>query len=130
MSDAKSYEPGQHPSLPPPKNLVGWQRWVWDNLFGTVSNTVLTLLSVYLLYLIIPGMLDYFVLDAVISANSRAECAELGKGACWAFIGDRFQVFIYGFQQNCAGALTWPSSCCLLPWPRCCMTISHSVNMV
>ncbi|MAO92344.1 MAG: amino acid ABC transporter permease [Rhodospirillaceae bacterium] len=100
MSDAKSYEPGQHPSLAPPKNLVGWQRWIWDNLFGTVTNTVLTLLSVYLLYLIVPGILDYFIFDAVVNASSRAECAELGKGACWAFIGDRFQVFIYGFYPN------------------------------
>jgi general L-amino acid transport system permease protein len=100
MSDAKSYEPGHHPSLPPPKNLVGWRRWVWDNLFGTVTNTILTLLSIYLLYLILPGILNYFIFDAVVNASSRAECAELGSGACWAFIGDRFSVFIYGFYPD------------------------------
>ncbi len=101
MSDTtQSYPPGQHPDMPPPKNLVGWRKWVWDNLFGTVTNTILTLVAVYLLYKIIPGALDYFFFESVLNASSRAECREIASGACWAFLDERLSVFTYGFYPE------------------------------
>ncbi|MEQ8831767.1 MAG: amino acid ABC transporter permease [Alphaproteobacteria bacterium] len=91
------YKPGEHPSLPPPRNLVGPVKWAKDNLFGSVTNTILTIVAVYLLYLIVPAILDYFFFNAAFEGSSRAECREIAKGACWAFIDERISVFTYGF---------------------------------
>jgi general L-amino acid transport system permease protein len=98
MVDAtRSYEPGTHPNLPPPLTARGPILWVRKNLLGSPFNIILTLVSIYLLYLIVPGILNWAVFDAVFSAGSRAECSELGSGACWAIANVRFEQFIYGF---------------------------------
>ncbi len=91
------YAPGTHPDLPPPVATTGVVKWMKDNLFSTPTNIALTLVSCYLLYLIIPGMFQWMVLDAVVNAGSRNECRELGSGACWALIYVRFDQLIYGF---------------------------------
>ena len=38
------YLPGTHPDLKPPSNVHGPVHWVKVNLFGSLTNTVLTLL--------------------------------------------------------------------------------------
>ena len=59
MADStQSYEPGTHPDLPPPLGSRGVVKWLRENLFSTPTNTVLTLLGVYLVYLAIPPFLD------------------------------------------------------------------------
>jgi general L-amino acid transport system permease protein len=73
---------------------------VKQNLLGSPFHIVLTLVSIYLLYLIVPGMLNWAVFDAVFDASSRAECSERGSGACWAIANVRFGQFIYGFYPE------------------------------
>ena len=96
----RQYAPGTHPSLPPPSSVVGPIAWVRTNLFGSVTNTVLTLLAAYFLYKIIPPMVDWMFVDAAYTGESRHECVEKAGGACWAFIGSRLQLFIYGFYPE------------------------------
>jgi len=91
------YEPGSHPDEEPPAFSTGPVHWVKENLFSSPLNIVLTLLAVWLLYLIIPPMVNFFFLDAAFSGNSRVECREIASGACWAFIRVRFGQFVYGF---------------------------------
>ena len=93
----KSYAPGTHPDLPPPLASTGAIRWVRENLFSSPTNIVLTILSLYLLYAIIPPFLNWAVFDAVLDAGSRNECWEKGSGACWAVVLVRFDQFMYGF---------------------------------
>lgn len=100
QSQAPSYEPGDHPDLPPPSGTTGPIAWVRENLFGSPTNIFLTLLSVYLLYAILPGLLNWAVFDAVFSAGSRVECREIGGGACWGLANVRFGQFIYGFYPE------------------------------
>ncbi|MGF1629444.1 MAG: amino acid ABC transporter permease [Kiloniellaceae bacterium] len=98
MADiTRAYEPGTHPSLPPPLAARGPILWVRKNLLGSPMNVILTLVSLYLLYLIVPGMLNWAIFDAVWDAGSREECREIGSGACWALAKVRFGQFIYGF---------------------------------
>ena len=96
----QTYEPGKHPDLPPPKNLVGPVAWVRENFFGSITDTVLTLVGIYLLYLIVPGMLNWALFDAVLNADSRQECLAAGEGACWALIEERFLFSIYAFYPE------------------------------
>jgi len=98
MSTTKSqYAPGEHPSLPPPPGMTGPVHWVRTNLFSGWVDSILTLLAFYALYVIVPPVVNWVFLDAVFQADSRDQCRELGTGACWAFIGSRFDQFVYGF---------------------------------
>lgn len=93
----KQYAPGEHPDLPPPPLTTGPIAWVRDNLFGSISNIVLSVVAIYLLSLLIPALYSWFYGDAVFEAASRRECKTIGQGACWAFIGERINQFTYGF---------------------------------
>ena len=95
--DKNNYAPGTHPDLPPPPGTVGVVGWLKNNLFSSLSNSILTLLSLYLLYLLIDGGLSWFVVDAVVNANDKPVCRKIADGACWAVIVKRFDQFIYGF---------------------------------
>jgi general L-amino acid transport system permease protein len=103
MSTEVSHVAGEHPDLPPPATEVGVIGWIRHNLFSSTSNIVITVLTMYLLYVILPPLLSWLFLDAVFVADSRDDCRAIAAaagdelGACWAFIGKRFQIFVYGF---------------------------------
>ena len=61
----KTYKPGNYPDLPPPPGTVGVYGWIRQNLFSSVSNALLTIISVVLLYYLIDGIIGWFFLDAV-----------------------------------------------------------------
>src|SRR3546814_13717688 len=106
MADTtRAYEPGTHPSLPPPMSVSGPIHWVRTNLLSSPLNVALTALALYLLYLIVPGILNWAVFDAVFYAGSRDECRELGSGACWGLANVRFGQFLSGFYPD---HLRWP----------------------
>ncbi|WP_455374458.1 amino acid ABC transporter permease [Limibacillus halophilus] len=94
------YAPGQHPDLPPPALTTGALGWLRENLFSSIPNTALTLMALYLLYLIIPNVVNFMFVDAVFQAADRAECQAKGDGACWAVIIERFQVSLYAFYPD------------------------------
>ena len=83
------------PSLPPPTLEVGVLGWLRGNLFSSVGNTLLTLLACYLLWLIVPPLLDWTLLQADFTGSQRSDCS--GEGACWVFVRERFTQFMYGF---------------------------------
>ncbi len=103
MNAEQTYTPGTHPDLPPPANTIGAIGWLRANLLSTKTNIAITIATMYLLYTILPPMINWFFLDAVFTGASRDECREVAKlanmdkGACWAFIGHRFELFVYGF---------------------------------
>ena len=96
----QKYEPGTHPDLPPPFATSGPLVWLRENLFSTPTNIVMTLLSVYFLYRIIPGVMDWAFFDAAFTGTDRNECRAQGSGACWAFISERLRLFTYGFYPE------------------------------
>ena len=104
MAKQKSYIPGTHPDLPPPRSEAGILGWMRQNLFATWSDTLLTLFGLYVIYSFLPGIMDWMFLDAVWSASSRKECwaamSEPAAGACWAFIAVRLNQFLYGFYPS------------------------------
>ena len=91
----QTYAPGMHPSLPPPKSSIGVIHWLKENLFSSVSNSVVTLLAIYMLYLALPSAINWLFIDATYVGETRKDCAP--NGACLAFIGERFNLFVYGF---------------------------------
>ena len=100
----KKYVPGAHPDLPPPDKTTGLIAWGRQNLFSTPLNSILTLLSLWFLWSIIPPFLDWAVVNSIWTAGNRQECWDQmnspASGACWAFIENRFSLFTYGFYPE------------------------------
>jgi general L-amino acid transport system permease protein len=100
-------EPGLRPSLPPPTMETGAIGWLRHNLFSSWTNALLTVLAIYILYLIIPPFLSWAVLDATwvvppLAPGAEDHPAQFGDcranaGACWIYIEARLPQFIYGF---------------------------------
>lgn len=86
------------PDLPPPRMSVGVLGWLRSNLFSNWFNTLLTLLAIYLVWLIVPPLLQWAFFQADWTGSSRADCS--GDGACWVFIRERFDQFMYGFYPE------------------------------
>ena len=86
------------PDLRAPVSSVGAIGWLQRNLFSSPLNSLLTLLSVYLLYLTIPPLVQWAFIDANWSGESRTDCS--GEGACWVFVSVRLNQFIYGFYPD------------------------------
>ena len=84
----------------PPTSVAGPIAWIRANLFSGPVNTILTLICVYLVYITVPDMVRFYFIDAVWSGANRDACLadKVGRpvGACWAYVADRFQYFIYG----------------------------------
>ena len=81
---------------PPSRGLVEWLR---ANLFSSLSNTILTLLALYLLAVTIPPLIDWALIEAVWTAESGQACRAVageGEGACWAFIGEKLRFILFG----------------------------------
>ncbi|SBS31081.1 Inner membrane amino-acid ABC transporter permease protein YhdY [Marinomonas aquimarina] len=90
------------PSLPPPQSSVGAVAWIRKNFFSSPLNIALTLFSLYILYLLLPPMVQWALIDATWQGTSKAACT--AGGACWAFIGVYFKQFMYGLYP---AAETW-----------------------
>jgi general L-amino acid transport system permease protein len=89
----------------PPSSTKGIVHWVRANLFATWFDSILTVVAILAIFWFIPPMLKWLFVDAVWSGTDRNACATLGQGgtmpdgwsgACWAFVGAKFEQFIYG----------------------------------
>ena len=100
------------PELPAPSNTKGLVYWLKKNLFSSPMNILLTFLGLFLLYKIVPPFVEWAIIDATWFAETRDVCRGDGKGACWAYIFNRFDQTMYGFypeaerdRPNSAGIL-------------------------
>lgn len=82
MSEQK-YEPGHHPSLPPPGNLIGPIAWAHKHLFSGPYNTILTIIAMYGIWVVIPPFLNWVIFDADFVGSDPEACT--GEGACWVW---------------------------------------------
>lgn len=96
------------PDLPPPITVAGPVAWVRTNLFSSPLNILLTLLSIVVIYEIVPPFLNWAILSAtwtfppdVITGTrppAYSDCAP--GGACWIFVRARLGQFIFGFYPE------------------------------
>ncbi|MGB5736447.1 MAG: amino acid ABC transporter permease [Thiohalocapsa sp.] len=82
----------------PPRRSIGPIAWLRRNLFSSPLNSALTLAALYLLWLTLPPLIQWALIDADWIGNSRADCTS--GGACWVFIGTRLNQFLYGFYPE------------------------------
>src|SRR5438876_179480 len=79
---------------PPPPATSGPIGWLRANLFGSVFDTVLTVVAVAFLAATIPPLIRWAFLDAVWTAPNSRACR--GAGACWAFIHEKLRFIFFG----------------------------------
>lgn len=84
---------------PAPSNQVGAVAWMRENLFSSITNTILTLLGVALILWLLPPVFNWAIFEAVISGTTKEACAG-AEGACWTFVKVRFDQFMYGFYPE------------------------------
>ncbi|MFD1694070.1 amino acid ABC transporter permease [Roseibium aestuarii] len=101
MSDAQMFQirTVEAPRLPAPSSTTGVIGWMRQNLFSSIGNTVLTILGALIAWALIEPLIEFALVKAVWTGDDRTAC--LGAdgehiGACWAYVGDYMQQFIYG----------------------------------
>ena len=86
------------PELPPPASETGIVKWMRENLFSTIPNALLTLLSLWAIYTILSGVIPWITNGVWGAANIR-ECREILEGAsggCFAVISERWNQLLFG----------------------------------
>lgn len=104
MSDISFVRTEMLPEKEPPASTVGFVGWAKENLFSSVLNSVLTILSIIFVLYILKGVIPW-AFQSVWNASSLTECREIlhatygehHEGACWAVINDRWVQLIFGF---------------------------------
>ena len=84
----------------PPVGEGGVLKWVRENLFSSVFNTIMTIIAMWVIYSITVGVAPWF-LNGVWNAETTRECYEIldgVNGACFAVLQERFPQLIYGFK--------------------------------
>ena len=91
----------------PPIGQQGLIKWFRENMFSTIPNTILSILSIWAIYFVLSHILPW-VFQSSWNASSLKECradiveayGEGATGACWAVIRERFPQLIYGFYPQ------------------------------
>jgi len=82
-------------SLKPPLTSVGVIGWVKANLFNSVCNSILTVITLLILWQIVPPVIRWAFVDSS-WISSGEECRAAG-GACWSVISANIRFIIFGF---------------------------------
>jgi general L-amino acid transport system permease protein len=99
LSEGPYLQQTQVDQMPPPILARGPFAWIRANLLSSPLNVALTLVALYLVYLIFPPLIKFALIDAVWTGNDREAClvpAGQEAGACWAYVAAKFSYFVYG----------------------------------
>jgi general L-amino acid transport system permease protein len=96
-SSAHKLQPPAPPEpMRPPRSEIGLVGWFRHNLFSSWSNTLLTLVALYITWRLVDGVISWGIVNAVWSGDGGEACRVEGSGACWAFVKAKFGQFVYG----------------------------------
>lgn len=88
------------PASAPPVNAAGPVKWLKDNLFDGVGNSILTALAFVAIYMILSNTMPW-VLNGIWDAPTLAACREIldgTTGACFAVLSERWNQLLFGFK--------------------------------
>ena len=81
---------------PAPRRFFGPVAWVRQHLFGSVFDSLLTLLGVVIIGWLVWQVVDFALLRAVWTGKSGEVCRKEGVGACWPYVEAYWKQFVYG----------------------------------
>ena len=88
------------PESPPPAAETGAIKWLRENLFSSIPNAILTLISLYIIFQLLQGFLPW-LLGGVWTTSSLRECREVLDGAaggCFSVLTERWNQLLFGFK--------------------------------
>ena len=70
---------------PAPRSQVGVIGWLRQNMFSNWYNAILTVVALWIIYLVVASLWEWGITNAVWHAQNRRECFTINaEGACWA----------------------------------------------
>jgi general L-amino acid transport system permease protein len=103
MSDKQSIAFVRTEMLPqqePPDAALGPVKWIKDNLFPDVLNSIMTVIALYIIFQIVFGLWPW-VSNGLWTTSSLAECREILQGTvggCFSVLTERWNQLLFGFQ--------------------------------
>lgn len=85
----------QAEEIKPPITHIGVIGWVKNNLFNGVFNSILTVVTLFLLWKVVPPFFRWAFIDSAWHTTSQA-CRE-AAGACWSIISMNYRFILFGF---------------------------------
>jgi general L-amino acid transport system permease protein len=89
----------------PPPGERGFIGWIRKSLFSSIGDTILTVIGLLIIAYLLPPFINWAFIDAQWTGTDRTFCATVAQGgiqpdgwsgACWAFVGAKFQQFLFG----------------------------------
>lgn len=89
----------------PPAAEQGIVAWLRKNLFASIPDTILTVVGLIIVAMVLPSVIGWAFINAQWTGTDRSYCATVAQGgiqpegwsgACWAFVGAKFQQFMFG----------------------------------
>jgi general L-amino acid transport system permease protein len=94
---------------PAPSSQRGLVHWIRTNLFATVTDSILSVIAILLIVYFLPPLLDWLFFSAQWTGTDRSFCATVAQGgiqpegwagACWAFVGSKFEQFMFNIYPQ------------------------------
>ena len=86
------------PQVEPPATAKGPVKWVHQSLFSSIPYTILTLVALYVIFVILSGFLPW-LLGGVWNTGNIRECREVldgAQGGCFSVLTDRWNQLLFG----------------------------------
>lgn len=102
MTDSPNISFVRHVPLSPspsPVAQTGIIKWVRENLFSSIINSILTILSIFFVIKMVTAAAPW-AWNGVWTTSSLRECRELldgTTGACWSVLTERWNQLVFGF---------------------------------
>ena len=85
----------QTEELRPPITSIGPIGWVKNNLFNGVFNSILTIVTLFFLWKVVPPFFRWAFIDSAWHTTGQA-CRQ-AAGACWSIISMNYRFILFGF---------------------------------
>lgn len=86
------------PQSAPPSTAQGPVKWLRESLFSSIPYTILTLASLYVIYVVLAGFLPW-LLGGVWNTSNIRECRDVLDGAaggCFSVLSERWNQLLFG----------------------------------
>jgi general L-amino acid transport system permease protein len=81
--------------LKPPVSSVGVIGWVRANLFNGIFNSILTIITLGVLWKTVPPLVKWLFIDSV--WRTTGEACRNASGACWSVVSENLRFILFGF---------------------------------
>jgi general L-amino acid transport system permease protein len=85
-------------SIKPPLTNIGVIGWMKANLFNGWLNSALTLVVLYILWLTVPPLINWALINS--SWLPSGDQCKAGEGACWSVVTANIRFILFGFYPH------------------------------